>query len=583
MSKNKKTAKKYADNGSKDSWNDRESRDMKRDRRRGKTNFDKAERSAGANDVSWYVSDSQLLLDSASLPWSNQVGQPITRKGIDRSIRDAVPGVACMHVEPVLGNADSPTDAVNVAAQSIYTYVRHANSGSKNYDPTDLMIYIMALDSIYYWLSFCKRAYATANMYAMENKYLPDLLFRAMGVDGASIRANLPAFRTRANNLILKVSTLVIPNTMPIFERHSFLFRDYYTEGESIKDQIYMFMPENYYVFQYDDNGAGMLKSKYFTYSPDMTADQMLDYLEEMIDAIYMEEDFGIMAGDILKAYGEGNVHKIGFIEDGIIARPVYNYSVLNQFKNAKVYPLSSGELDITQVMDPNYPVSPYIHQKPDMTKVPLGLRSYPTYYWYYSPFERTAGMDDEFWKLYYAFMNELAAPEIIVSSNAAVTPEETMVSTRLTAMPEFVQTTDGDGNAVLTLVDFHYGTEIPVYVDYLGFHYDADDLVPQIKTIRLAQNVLTNIVSGLDDITNPNYNLSSPWGMAALMSSFKFHPTHYFFNWASDDSGTKSIDWHTLPILDIDNYTLVTTEIMERLHSTAVLGEYRVPRLALS
>ena len=119
----------------------------------------KAPKSA-CNDASWYAANSQLLKDAASLAYSESVGSgysvvmnPVTEQDWVTSI----PGVYAIHTAPAIGVSKDNASAINIAARNIYSYVRHANAGHSNYDSPDLMIYLMAMDSLYSVLSFMAR------------------------------------------------------------------------------------------------------------------------------------------------------------------------------------------------------------------------------------------------------------------------------------------------------------------------------------------------------------------------------------------------------------------------------------------
>lgn len=62
----------------------------------------------------------------------------------------AIPGIAAIHYVPTIGTSGTTeASAANIAAKNIYAYVRYANSGARNYEAVDLMMYLMACDSAY--------------------------------------------------------------------------------------------------------------------------------------------------------------------------------------------------------------------------------------------------------------------------------------------------------------------------------------------------------------------------------------------------------------------------------------------------
>lgn len=144
------------------------------------------------NDPTWYSSDPALLRDAASIPFSWPVGTPIDLNVPDVSkMRWSVPGICALDVVPVYGTNESKTSALNIAANSLYSFVRHANSGHSNYDAPDLMLYVCAMSQVYSFINYMMRAYGLANLYSQKNRYLPAGLLQASGIDHSKIIDNL--------------------------------------------------------------------------------------------------------------------------------------------------------------------------------------------------------------------------------------------------------------------------------------------------------------------------------------------------------------------------------------------------------
>jgi len=258
--RNKKTRDKYLD---KDTTKEEKFNSGKRGKSRSNKKWDRDESREGRNDVSWYTPDIQILNDAGRWPYSRPVGTPLGRDSLLHLTDvndDAVPGVCVAHTMITFGDSKNGQSALNVAANAMYSYIRHQNSGARNYDTPDLMIYIGAVDSIYCFVTWCTRLYATIPMFADMNKYYPDELAHLQGVDLDDIRENMANWRAKFNSLLMKIGTLLVPDSLPIFRRHAMLFQNYYSEGPSIKDQLYFHTLANVYKFQKDSSGAGMLK-----------------------------------------------------------------------------------------------------------------------------------------------------------------------------------------------------------------------------------------------------------------------------------------------------------------------------------
>lgn len=86
------------------------------------------------NDPSWYAADATLMRDAASIPFSWSVGTTLDI-GVDENY--VVPGICAIDTVPSFGYSTDTTSPLNIAARSMYSFIRHANSGSANYDAPD--------------------------------------------------------------------------------------------------------------------------------------------------------------------------------------------------------------------------------------------------------------------------------------------------------------------------------------------------------------------------------------------------------------------------------------------------------------
>lgn len=322
------------------------------------------EEQSPTNDASWYASDPALMRDSASYPFSWPAGEQVLH---DLSLYSATQqkgvvartaGICSLEVCPTIGWTDSSSDPVNVAAQAIYSFIRHANSGHSNYDPADLMLYILAMSEVYSMIVYAQRVYGYAFTFDRRNKYIGDRLIAANGIDPKDLRQGLAKYRFWINTLISKAASFAVPATMSYSSRRAFLYSGYYIEGPSIKDQIYQFVPGGYYTFELDSDQKGSLKWNNFPGATTGTKarkiqflSSVLEYIEDMIAKIWAQEDFGIMSGDILKAYGN-NIIKLNSVPEIYQVTPTCDYMVLTQMKNARI--LTADPSDITQTADGN-------------------------------------------------------------------------------------------------------------------------------------------------------------------------------------------------------------------------------------
>lgn len=532
------------------------------------------------NDISWYTPDLQILNDAGRLPYSIPTGMPISRPYTNQGTSGtdfAIPGILVQKIMPTLGYAADPSDPVNVAAQGVYSFVRHLNSGSRNYDPVDLMIYIGALDSVYSCISWATRIYATICSYTQGNRYLPRVLMKAQGVDFDDIADNMVQFRAKLNQRIAKASQLMVPNIMPIFERHRWLFANYYIEGDDMKDQIYLYAPIGFYKFQLDSDDAGMLKAvRLGGIRTELKADDIIQLLDDMLNPIIEDEDFNIMSGDIYKAYN-GNIVTYSMIPDMIAMNFTFDENVLLQFKNSKSLPVAES----TTGWDNNH--FDYVQDSTKryltMTISSSGIKGYMDPFLGFTKYSGSMAAPEAARVL--STMRAWSKPIMLTSPHRNVEAAENMISTRGTTACEMtISSTAGNSN----FKNIYFGSEW-----YERFEIWTNIRFRSSGTITHYHQDLSYTISlGLDLDSS---STTASWvetfmgelftGIEAL-AKFKYHPEVFLLFNGQKGGTAMSLDNTAQSLFEVDNYSVVDANVIKGLHDAALLGEYNVPRIAL-
>lgn len=301
------------------------------------------------NDPSWYVKDGQLAKDVASLSFNNALGAPSRYEfelyGTSNVLQDFVnvlPGIMAINVVPAMGYSGDGSSPINIAAKNIYSFVRHMNSGHANYDSPDLMMYLGAMDSVYAFIAHMMRIYGTARVFSQTNRYIGDRLLYAMGANAVEIRSNLANFRSYINMFITKASAFCTPNVMTLYRRHFWMFSGVYKDEDIDKSQMYIYRPIS--LWKYEElEGLGKLTAGPFAANFTTTSglvptvwslNDFYTFGNNMLAALTNSEDINIMSGDILKAYGQGNLWQLGLINEDYVVLPVYSAEVLDQIHN---------------------------------------------------------------------------------------------------------------------------------------------------------------------------------------------------------------------------------------------------------
>lgn len=325
------------------------------------------------NDPEWYARFPQLLIDSASLPFAYGLGQNVNlaphydyytqgdslAKVTNENFNDFHnnPGIATFYTYPSFGVNMSPEDPLNMATVGLYTHVRYVNSGRKNYDAPDLMLYCLALSDLYSFTFWCRRLYNMAFVFSQANKYIGDAMLKSEGVLPGDMRDNLAKFRYWLNTFIHRVTQYALPSDLLLIAQRVYMYSGLYIDSETtIKDQMYKWSPIGFYRFATNAPAgmanAGALQFVYLDSAyenmnvqqgsaspvtmPTMSVQDIIDYGEAMLGAMFGDEDFVIMSGDLVKAFEGRLIQMNDQPEEGFIM-PTYDENVLSQMKNATI------------------------------------------------------------------------------------------------------------------------------------------------------------------------------------------------------------------------------------------------------
>lgn len=489
------------------------------------------------NDVSWYTKNQQMLVDAASYSFNNPLGNPIPWETmyaladagdkfnwaamVPTNGRRAIPGLYTLSFVPTIGKSVDSASPANIAAQNIYSYVRYMNSGAKNYDQADLMLYLLAMDSAYMAWNWLKRIYGYMRTYSQYNRYMPKVYAAADHINFDDFLGNLADLRLYINQLGAKLSAFCVPAVMPLFLRHSWLCSNIYKDSDLLKAQQYYFTPHAVYKYSETSSTYGgelipvVLDSEVHSFY------EIRSIINGLIDAISYSEDIGVMSGDILKAYGQDKLFKLVSLEPDYVVEPVYNEEVLNQIHNStclKPFNFTTG-WKITQ--DPN---SGYLIFNPQGSPIEI-----------------------------YTEKHMLNMPW------DSVTPANVMVGTRLVTM------LDIPSGTVTNPVISSCGSEIIVQNSILSMYSDGSIVFRDVSDRNI---IVSNTAAG----GNAFWNLID-------VNYFDWHPL--YTAWVDMGTTTAQQQFLCYGILgDVSNYTLVDSEDMSKLHYTAIMSEFNVPQI---
>lgn len=520
------------------------------------------------NDPMWYAQNPQILKDSASFSFNYPLGSKLNF-GVEEAAKNmnstSLPGIMAIYTSPAFGSSTHSNSPINTAARNIYSFVRHANSGHSNYDAPDLMLYLTAMDNLYAFVSFLKRAYGLMSPAYYTNRYYPKAIIQSMKLDYDDLNARLNDFRSYINRLAIRVGSMCIPASMSYMARHMWMYEHVWTDDMSDKAQTYLYTPHGFFRYSRDIDSAGMLEYKAL-FSGDESLLKLRDlyaYGESLLEPILSSEDMNIMSGDILKAFGPENLYKINMIDENYLVLPEYSEEVLNQIQNSSLIGHFKG--------------TPTLHQDP--TKGFLIFD--PEFDALYTP-------DSELKPNQYPGMNVMVTDRLVSFTHGDIKPEDTMVATRLTNIMSYDATTNSYSYKCNTM-----GSEIAHHATI--YNYEVDDLggwslkfTPALYTSLVFILDNSSALSGTESDIQAAKQIATDLGVTLAtigkISTFDRHPAfglsgyiRISTNYNNTPMVFRANSVYNAIMADASYFTILNEQDLLNMAETALLSEFNV------
>lgn len=519
------------------------------------------ERSLADNDPAWYAQNPQLLKDYASYPFGYPLGGQIS--GQNSVYTSAIPGVMAISFAPTVGVANSETSPINVAMRKLYSFVRYANSGAKNYDAPDLMLYVVAVDSARMYLEWMKRIYGVMMNYTAFNRYYPRALVEGMRGNFADLESNLADFRGYINQFAVKLNQLWVPRGFSYFSRHEWLCQHIYVDSNtSAKAQTYFFTPAYFYQFTVAGTpAAGSLVSKPLTstINATMSLSDMVNFGNALLNPLITNEDIGIMAGDILKAYGAGGVLQTTGISEDYRVLPEYSPEVQSQLENLMFADINNPSfLNVTQ----NTAIGGGFLQSKPMVRI-IGNK-------FGTPGDPVAAGKQP---LAQAMLAPLAGARFLNMHTPSPRPEDVIVATRgmFTIDNSSVQYVAA---FMVTANVNACGSEI---FTQTNIYTTAADGTLSVNSLRASADWSVANAAQADNVAAAATTMAQNF---TALEQFDWHPN---VNIGLISGAPEDYAWSysKLPFVDSDNYTFVDEQNIANMHALALLSEFTVPMVS--
>lgn len=507
------------------------------------------------NELAWYNQNPLLTKAAASIPFPYRSGMAIPNPwgatymgekvpyGTTRAM-DSIPGLMAIRWIPSAGYSKSVTSPISMAARDLYSKIRSAFSGSVQVDAPDLIIHLLAMDSIYSYIEFLKRVFKIVNTFTPHNLLTPELMLRSMGFSAEGVeqlKARKYKLYGAINELILMTNKFNVPDVMPLFARHTWMNSRVYSDANTLNSQLYMFYQLDYLRFNTTEDGVGGLWTETLdigTAVPDIVQ-TLFDFGNDLLQSLSDWDDAYIINGYIQRAFGDGPMVKIEPLTDiNATLEIVYDEVVLSQIENLNLAP--------TLVDGTEAGIVTTITQQPTSNVV-------------YATTEVTNSKDRS---LYYT------RPSRISINSRYDTPSEGDVveATRLKSVWDDVGTsTTTNAHAA------NCGTEVVIKIDMVHYIYTAQG-AQAIEFIPFA-----NLIVMLSNATTETATISIPAMQqfirgVSLLSTFDWHPivpvgTTY------TAAGGSTADTYTCG--DVHNLTSITLEQLDEINKICLYSEF--------
>lgn len=511
--------------------------------RRAKEAEDTVAKMSKENPYEWHSKFKTFSDDAANFPFATPLARSLGF-GDDRIV---TPGVMEIRFIPTIGYSADQRSPINRSASRFRTYLRSVQKASADYDSADIMIILMAVDSLLMFHQMCTRAYDVCQLYTPVNKYYPDSLLLAMGID-PSIKYDLSRFRLFINQLGINLTRFIMPDNFDINYRHQWMCEGLYLDADNERAQTYLFVPEGFW--QYSNTGAtgSKLIWKSWFKSPNTTdLDGIIQFATSMLNALSNDDDVDIINGDLYSAYGSAGTKGIKQVADLETVIPVYDPVVLSMIENAT---LVGG-------FSPTY--TPEITQDPSVNG--NGLIFQPTF----AGNTTFAYAKDAANYFPNVFFNRAGAPGLVMNMHlTSPSSEAVMEASRL-----MVCSTTAGGPASTAGAEFSpdvFGSDVACSMNIWYYSTISGNLV----SYRIGTNGVPRTMGEAGGLTP---NLTQMFG---FVMPFDWAP----FLWGYTLNNNNQVNIEEA-LGDLDNATFIAASQLNNVHEASLLSLFDVPEFA--
>lgn len=342
------------------------------------------------NDIKWHTKNATTVADIMSYPFNVLVGNGfhLFDAGLIKGHKaqsNGYPFLMSFDVDWYLGESSdtTPDSILNVAAANLYAFMRQHNSGSTNYQRSDLFTSVFAgTIDILANIAYIDKLFDVVSKFSNRNRTLPQAIFASCGLDYRDFVDNLANYRAKFNTILAKATSLVMPKEYPIVDQLISIYKDIHIDFDSNtgREQVINIVKPIHHI--YDPTGdprggrvktiktsdllisGGQDDAVVYTsavgypsggvYPCDWVGsatggtsmDVLLYILDRQINALITDDDYNTMAGDIMKAfekYGAGEFWTFQPKERDSEMEISYSEEFLKQLHNCTFLPVAAN------------------------------------------------------------------------------------------------------------------------------------------------------------------------------------------------------------------------------------------------
>ena len=225
-----------------------------------------------------------------------------------------IPSICRMRWFPTYGVSDGNGSSISLIANKLYGKIMTVlKRKSLPYDPTAVVMQLMAMDSIYCAYECAVRAYKAANTTSLDNAYLPSALCEACGFNYADMVANKSNVYFDLATMRTALTEYLIPKDYKMIGRHLDMCKYIYRDSPSNKAQLYVFTPDYLWSWAKVDTHGKLTAGKFGSAGTGVTIwkkwSDFRDNWNNMLNAILNSTSFKDINAGIRSVWAESDVY----------------------------------------------------------------------------------------------------------------------------------------------------------------------------------------------------------------------------------------------------------------------------------